>query len=247
MVRAMLDGRKTQTRRVVKHSTGSVSGLNGYAYLGACPANPHQHLMQCGAAVERINCPYGRTRDRLWVKETFRPMDGKYFYRATIPDGYLECHFRPWKPSIFCTRHASRITLGITAVRVERLQAISESDAWAEGIGREGRPLEALVNTCLAFPKLNIGSLAADDPSLFAFGDDRKVLSDYEKVTATSGRGVYAALWEGINGPGSWAENPFVWVVEFKRITFVGQLANLKLPCHDTCRCPTCCPEGIAK
>lgn len=70
----------------------------------------------------------------------------------------------------------------------------------------------------MQFPDTNIGSLAADDPKLFHFGDDHTQRSDYERVVSTTGRGCFAYLWESINGPGSWAKNDFVWVIQYKRI-----------------------------
>jgi len=240
MVRASLNNTKRQTRRIVKQA-------DEYACLtGDCP---HDHSNDCNKAMAAF-CPYGIPGDRLWVRETWSPDATSmypcpaFLYRATDTiesDGvhmcppqskgnYADClacwesrnnrKFR-WRPSIHMPRRASRLTLELTRVRIERLHDISEADAWAEGIGREvgrERPLEALLNVCMAFPQLDIGSLAADDPTLFTFGDDRKIPTDYERVVATTGRGVYAALWEGINGPGSWAANPWVWALDFRRV-----------------------------
>lgn len=113
MVRAILAGRKTQTRRIVKCAI-AIGGTD-------------------------TNCPYGNTGDRLWVKETFCYTDESinvepgYVFRATDPD-WSEMEGFKWKPSIFMPRKASRITLEIVSVRVERLQAISEADAMAEGV-----------------------------------------------------------------------------------------------------------------
>lgn len=124
MVRAILDGRKTQTRRIIKNPD----------FYG-CPTGdcPHWNQKECDAAMAK-SCPYGKPGDRLWVKETFvAPVDGKPVYRASIPYGNLDCHFKPWRPSIFMPRKASRITLEITSIRVERLNDISEEDAKAEG------------------------------------------------------------------------------------------------------------------
>lgn len=218
-----------------------IGGIPQWSPAGGDPYRPYPHIEQC--------CPYGMPGDRLWVRETWSPDATTmypcpaFWYRATDTiesDGvhtcppqskgnYADClacweerhqKFR-WRPSIHMPRRASRLTLELTRVRIERLHDITEADAWAEGIGREvgrERPLEALFNVCMAFPKLNIGALAADDPTLFTFGDDRSTPTDYERVVATTGRGVYAALWEGINGPGSWAANPWVWVLDFRRV-----------------------------
>jgi hypothetical protein len=163
-------------------------------------------------------CKQGVPGDRLWVRETWaeNSQPGVYTYRADWAAGVK--HIKGWRPSLLMPRVASRITLEITGVRAERLHDISENDAWAEGVGRVGRPLEALANLVTQFPKTNVGALAADDDSLFRFGEDRSMMTDYEKVTATTVRGCYAFLWESINGPGSWALNPWVWVIEFKKL-----------------------------
>lgn len=162
MVRAILAGQKTQTRRVCKDP------------LGPSLAD---------------DCPYGEEGDGLWVRETWLPfdadhiMEGKRFaYGAdTIPgsdgDRCRKDFGYKWKPSIHMPRAASRITLEITGVRVERVQEISESDAKAEGVG--------LSN----------------------------IMSSYQRD--------FGMLWQQINGkrPGcAWSDNPFVWVVEFKRV-----------------------------
>jgi hypothetical protein len=113
MVRAILDGRKTQTRRVVKLRNDSCGD----------PIMPND---------PRMPCPFGGPGDRLWVKETHGPSAGGMVYRAdggtACPDG------GKWRPSIFMPRWASRITLEVTGVRVERLQDISQADAMAEGV-----------------------------------------------------------------------------------------------------------------
>lgn len=117
MVRAILDGRKTQTRRVAK----------GIALEWLAP---DMFTPEFVALPENGLCPYGYSGDRLWVRETFQSYGDGFAYRATpvIPDN------RNWKPSIFMPRSASRITLEITNVRVERLNEITEMDAEAEGV-----------------------------------------------------------------------------------------------------------------
>jgi hypothetical protein len=152
MVRAILDGSKTLTRRIVKDEV--VEGATA-----------------CG-------CRYGTTGDRLWVRETFAksPASDTYFYRATHTSSVLW----KWKPSIYMPREASRITLEITGIRVERLQDISRGDCMAEGC---------------PFPNIAMSQPNATDPKKW-----------------------YSELWESINGKGSFAENPWVWVVSFKKI-----------------------------
>lgn len=129
MVRAILDGRKTQTRRIAKVTSegckeGFITPLAGFV-----PRSIENHISYC---------PHGVAGDRLWVRETFSSHIGnygesiEYAYRATHDDRY-----GPWKPSIHMPRSASRILLEVTNVRVERLQDISEEDAVAEGIEQE--------------------------------------------------------------------------------------------------------------
>lgn len=119
MVISILAGHKTQTRRLVR---GPIESVEGAPYF-------------------RIeSCPYGVAGDRLWVRETWGGDDCcGYAYRADHPDwphfeGDGEQPDSPWRPSIFMPRKASRITLKLTGVRVERLQDISEEDAQAEGV-----------------------------------------------------------------------------------------------------------------
>jgi hypothetical protein len=166
MVRAILDGRKTQTRRTVKpeHLKGSQSVHDVLHLLGP------QLLAEAS-----LYCPYGQAGDQLWVKETFTldfigPRNVVVF-RVDEPDANCK-----WKPSIFMRRIYSRITLEITNVRVERLHEISEEDARAEGV---------------KYP-------AGGPESCYRMG--------------------YSWLWESINGQGSWDKNPWVWVIEFKKL-----------------------------
>lgn len=130
MVRALLAGTKTQTRRVVKGK--ALEWLDSSGFTPAFTAHPGNGLS-----------PYGQPGDRLWVRETFRRFtdDGEVLYKAD-PEGFnlmnelkRDNHFEArWRPSIFMPRRLTRIILEITGVRVERLQEISEADALAEGI-----------------------------------------------------------------------------------------------------------------
>ncbi len=195
MVRAILDGSKTQTRRVVK-------GANHISSGGA-------PLKFTGSDIKEVLCPYGWIGDRLWVRENFCPVypqdphyNGgrpiEYDYQATYKHGDrlgdLMGLKKKWRPSIHMPRAASRITLEVTGVRVERLQNISEADAIAEGIERCEDFFECKTWRVYGEPE---GSdvVAPDDPV-----------------------GSYRSLWESINGPDSWEANPWVWVVEFKRL-----------------------------
>lgn len=181
MVRALLDGSKTQTRRVAKLTdAGHVKEVGGHRRWH--PADPNAVLAS----------PYGQPGDRLWVKETTVNVEdfgylGPVWAESEHGRNTLEYGLAPseddctevepedlrLRPSIFMPRSMSRITLEITAVRLQRLQDISRGDAMAEGC---------------PFPNMAQG----DDP-----------------------RKWYAALWGAINGPDSWAANPWVWVVEF--------------------------------
>ena len=181
MVRALLAGTKTQTRRVVKKLPWfDPPGNRWYIPLGQrsfkCDAEREawQHMPKC--------CPYGQPGDRLWVRETFMDLGACYLYRADAgaeAERALAAPGQPWKPAIHMPRAASRISLEVTGVRVERLQEISEADAQSEG--------------CIA-------PMYASDESTLSFAV------------------AYRHLWEAINGPGAWERNPFVWVVEFRRI-----------------------------
>lgn len=187
MVRAILAGTKTQTRRVVKPQPRRVDG--GVPF-GDGPAWAHA---EPGSAM--IRCPYGQRGDRLWVRETWAPE--QYDADATtiaqieasvrMPAYAADFSGQPaykWRPSIHMPRWASRITLEVTGVRVERLQDISEADAIAEGIVR----------------------------APYGWWSGR------EGSSSPTAIGAYALLWEQINGPGSWDANPWVWVVEFRRL-----------------------------
>ncbi len=192
MVRALLAGTKTQTRRVVKPQPRRVDG--GVPF-GDAPAWAHA---EPGSAMMR--CPYGKPGDRLWVRETWACLDShirqgsRLAFRADTPDGECVRVDAPWRPSIHMPRWDSRITLEITSVRVERLQAISEADAIAEGIERADDFFDCRCWRAYDEPK---GSdvVFPDDPI-----------------------GSYASLWMSINGPGSWDANPWVWALEFRRL-----------------------------
>lgn len=208
MVRALLAGTKTQTRRVaIKTSQPHNVCLSDFD-AAECKIeieNRHSGLRYWKS------CPYGKPGDRLWVRETFCKIIGQSGcwietdYSATYNHGFrlgdtLGLKKR-WTPSIHMPRAASRLTLEITSVRVERLQDISEADAIAEGIER--------LDDFLGCPCYR----AYDEPqgSDVVFPDDPI--------------GSYASLWTSINGPGSWDANPWVWALEFRRIEAEGGAA----------------------
>lgn len=192
MVRAILSGTKTQTRRLLKPQI--TSGAHDIATIISTADSL--------AAFVRHHCPYGAPADRLWVRETWADLEvvsrgnfnRKAIYRADDIERYgnedeyvdVTAAGMRWRPSIHMPRWASRITLEITGVRAERLQAISSDDARAEGV--EWDPM--------------------------GWKDYRH--DDRRKSSAAQS---YETLWEAINGPASWPANPWVWVVEFKRAT----------------------------
>lgn len=184
MVQAILDGKKTQTRRIIKPQPhDDPSSSMPWVDDGPTPSGAGR----CGHSLTTSECPYGQPGDRLWVRETWAENPGKMYHDdpevvyKTDFDGFYSTlePWGKWKPSIHMPRWASRITLAITKIRVERLNDISEADTLAEGI--------------------------APDNDNFAAGG-----------TWRNGRSVYQELWESIYGNGSWAENPWVWVIEFE-------------------------------
>lgn len=190
MVRAIIAGTKTQTRRVVK-LPGVKQGFpmdyrgqdvdrwrevahgewQGMGYVTAHPGV----LAPCH---DPFWCPYGGEGDRLWVREAYRldgTREGQIIYRATAPTDAMDAPCR-WRPSIHMPRRASRLTLEVTCVRVERVREITPEDCLAEGIE-------------------------------WQMGPD-------------STRLAYMELWDSINAARGygWAANPWVWVVEFLKM-----------------------------
>lgn len=186
MVRAILDGRKTMTRRAVKPQPEQDTD---------CP----YHI---GTGIERVarTCPYGKPGDRLWVRETWRGKDWGYsrpkeiIYRASndFYGNHRETTTHPdvkWTPSIYMPRWASRITLEITNVRVERLQKINNADALAEGT-----PGAWVENS--EYP----GGYEENENKVHVFFFRQL----WDSINAKRGY--------------SWDANPWVWVIEFERV-----------------------------
>jgi len=192
MVRALLDGTKTQTRRACKPMNAWVD--QECREVRMVDGAPYHFLKGATDPVEKLRWPYGQPGDRLWVRETWAQpaaLDpGPTVYRADYPDcvprGYTNippADEITWKPSIHMFRKHSRILLEVVSVRVERLNDCSEADAVAEGVTIEDK---------------HKGGYCAGEvmpPALRAYRD----------------------LWESINGAGSWDANPWVWVVDFRR------------------------------
>ena len=203
MVRAILDGRKTQTRRVVKTSHATPTKFIGHDDTGALLFDAN------------YRCPYGQPRDRLWVREAWRGVVEISAPGALIEHGvarYIpdEQHCRrveykathkpdsePYRPSIHMPRWASRIALEIVSVRVERLQQIDETGAMAEGV-------EPVTHAPI-WPT-------------FEEKHQWRGYMNYERAYRDTALDSFNSLWRSINGPESWDANPWVWVVEFKRI-----------------------------
>lgn len=213
MVRAILSGQKTQTRRIVKYVTAD------NCMTLTKPSKPrdgvYTHVMD---APKHGLCPHGNVGDRIWVRETWqgplvdfersddllrnpekyeKPENCVYaadgvpapeFYDA---DDNLRCC---WRPSIHMPRWASRILLEITNVRVERLNDISEQDAIAEGI---------------------------DTDWLAESQDNYDCIADHNMTGRPTAKGHFSYLWQSIYGDDKskcWEKNPWVWVIEFKRV-----------------------------
>lgn len=225
MVRAIIDGRKTQTRRLVpawqlpKHYPDNTENPRynwmataqrhhrwGYGVFGETEEACAKELS------EMAPCPFGSAGNRLWVRETFMDLTGTgieartgqfegYAYRADTPPGSLGDETRKeyklkWTPSLHMPRKACRLVLEITNVRVERLNSISEEDALAEGIRRTDN---------------NFGNGPAYCDYMLANLND--VAEWYNRPSDS-----FISLWQSIYGAESWQANPWVWVIEFRRV-----------------------------
>lgn len=211
MVQAILQGRKTMTRRVIKSKTGlfQVSKAN---YEPDAAHFYHDRSVSMLDENERdvgtLFCPYGNPGDRLWVRETWNygdpndlvpgeitgdkcgfigQIDGRevewvWVYKASCPEVHPIKGELNWKPSIYMPRSASRILLEIINVRVERVQDISEDDAIMEGA--------------------EMAMFEAVNPDF----------------STNSYKNGFMKIWTNINGNESWNANPWVWVIEFKKI-----------------------------
>ncbi|HIB5557290.1 TPA: hypothetical protein ACWXB1_005428 [Klebsiella pneumoniae] len=190
MVRALLDGRKTQTRRPVKfpvHDKNLGCELAGNELAGELSAGNY------------LNSAFGKPGDRIWVRETWADAGASApdlkLYRANYPEHVPSIYENVppakeirWTPSIHMPRWASRILLEITDVRVERLNAISEEDARAEGI-------------------IDGGCLNCGEPEPCGCANPEPDATD-----------AFAYLWQSIYGQENWNADPWVWVIEFKRV-----------------------------
>ncbi len=214
MVRALLDDRKTQTRRIMKVQPES----NQLGLLLITDSTKRSdigkyHWAESNATGNHVRsklflCPFGAVGDRIWVREGFFPAPlemqseppRKTMWNIAYRDGMqmeklAPAEYNPtiynyerWTPSIHMPRWASRILLEITDVRVERLNAISEEDARAEGI-------------------IDGGCLNCGEPEPCGCANPEPDATD-----------AFAYLWQSIYGQASWNANPWVWVIVFKRV-----------------------------
>ena len=212
MVRAILDGRKTQTRRPIKWKQTRFTEIGEREDGSKWPwSEDAEHACDFWHP-----CPFGAVGDRIWVRETWQAIHdycdenghvderryarsiprhrGNYWhpvYEEAWGNESREDREFPWRPSIHMPRWASRILLEITDVRVERLNAISEEDAEAEGIDME---------------------------ALYDSQDCYDCIADHNMTGRPTVTGAFKYLWESIYGEEGWLANPWVWVIEFKRV-----------------------------
>jgi hypothetical protein len=223
MVRAILEGRKTQTRRLCKEMNKWVQ--QDCREVRVVNGRPWHALIGAERPMYELARPYGSVGDRLWVRETWA-MNPTRDFGVRKARGPQDCVYRAdrtanaapamaWTPSIHMPRAASRITLEVTGVRVERLQDISEADAAAEGV--ESLDSSAHEEREKFDPGLctNCGGFRLYD----AIGPNMGVMPDTDCRDCDTHVKRYRWLWESINGADSWAANPWVWVVEFPRVT----------------------------
>lgn len=197
MVQAILDDRKSMTRRVVKPQPDE----NGVEFMPNAPSLDWEQVYKDiwrpwiwdteeGESIMK-DCPYGQPGDLLWVRESWckitnasKEEDNRLHYRASTGKNNFT-----WKPSIHMMKSDARIWLQVTDVRVERLNDISEEDAIAEGILK--------INT----------------------GYYKNYLYDTGGIPPFAS---FRSLWQSINGPESWDANPWVWVVSYKVVSKMG-------------------------
>ena len=222
MVRALLSGRKTQTRRIMKVQPKPSKSRPGDFWFSSKKLESMVHVSDLAPGnspiadyhlfIQEHCCPFGAVGDRIWVRETFQgplvheelfeeysaypkkfetPEYCEYAADGGVRPEYcdLDDNLRHgWRPSIHMPRWASRILLEITDVRVERLNAISEEDARAEGI-------------------IDGGCLNCGEPEPCGCANPEPDATD-----------AFAYLWQSIYGQENWNANPWVWVISFERV-----------------------------
>ncbi len=191
MVQALLAGRKTMTRRVIKPEGKNVA-FDISMHTDGSNKWP-RNIDADERFISFIKCPFGKVGDVLWVRETFTIQDKIYKFLADNLDwlGIVK-----WKPSIFMPKEACRLFLEITNIKVERLQDITSEDALSEGI-----EVGETVKCPLSGNKLHTYKNYVTQE----FKWSSPIIS-------------FMTLWKKINGADSWNKNPWVWVIEFKQI-----------------------------
>jgi len=235
MVKAIIEGRKSQTRRAMKPQIECITikgddGIVTYSGLALPKKGGGWTLWPNGRESVLEACPYGQPGDRLWVRESWRalnrfngwPVESSSLvaYEADenagdflpVPQGRMGMI----RPSIHMPRWASRLTLEVTGVRVERLNEISEADAVAEGV--EAQPFPG--PWWQGYRDMGDGELlhqqhVGESPPDWMIEPKRMKGTKHLDRSAVD---MYRGLWDSINGAGSWAANPWVWVIEFKRV-----------------------------
>ncbi|EPS5422593.1 TPA: hypothetical protein R4126_002609 [Klebsiella michiganensis] len=219
MVRAILDGRKTQTRRIMAPQPADDIERGIFPnpeVIGWKSSRRHKH----GSTTAHF-CPYGKPGDRIWVREAFRVHSratdvATLVYKASERNSWTEQTHRvpvavcnkpatpeKWTPSLHMPRWASRILLEITDVRVERLNTISEEDAQREGVHTEVWDQTVVAR-----------NYAASDEFFQFWSEDMPHHVEMNQLYRSS----FRSLWESIYGEESWKANGWVWVISFERI-----------------------------
>jgi hypothetical protein len=199
MVQAILDGRKTMTRRKNIHNT-----INESPDKWLCNGTINEDGFFTFGSDEfhtdiDIYCPYGKPGDILWVREKFETDLGQVNFYAGNPEVLLNkayVQLTKWKPSIHMPKAAARIWLQITDIRVERLHEITDEDAIAEGI-----------------------KVIEKDEAYFDY--------QYNVGSCATAKGSFYSLWTSINGQESFDANPLVWVISFKVLSTTGKPSEL--------------------
>lgn len=212
MVQAILEGRKTMTRRVLKQQPSIKSGVGKWI---------KSKIIQIVGGEEVVleymikNSPY-KVGDILWIRETWQHTvnlginildeNSGYIYKASEngKDWEENTEEWKWKPSLFMPKESCRLFLKITNVKVERLQDISEKDAKAEG-----------VESCIA-DRENFGVRAAGMRLYRDYDRKNNSLKDYPCNGFEFAKTSFETLWQSINGEQSWNDNPYVWVISFE-------------------------------
>ena len=198
MVQAIMEGRKTMTRRIVKPQPEKSPATNTFVplkeFLSQLNSQTNKGLKEIhtkgnGAGYSFPLCPYGKVGDVLWVRETWQPSANNVFvhFKADCADD----PGKGWKPSIHMKKEYARIWLEIVSVRAERLDDITVNDAINEGI------------------KVVFDEVVKKNQ----YQDYLNEFPNYNNPINS-----FRSLWKKINGAESWDANPWVWVVEFKRI-----------------------------